>query len=316
VSIELRVAAGTVTYGNRSVYLYQNIDKLLVEGFDHIYVLLNGVSTAVVLEAKKRYAGRPVVFIKSERNVGSSGGFCKLLKYIHKFDRCERLLLLDDDNLVPDNFLLESREICQQSDDIFYFHRPDRNIPLETFLAKDPRKILGSDCNFLGRTVFLKQMDKNDYKGDLLAAPYGGLFLPRSALEKEIFPDQNFFLYADDYDYTFRLCSEGNFNIFFIRDQEIIDLEKSFHLRHKGFGFFKNRYYLASEQQLFFSVRNQIYLSLRQASSPAKFFVNLTFFAPIYLMQFFINLKFKKGSIFLKAVVKGARWAMIERIRN
>jgi GT2 family glycosyltransferase len=253
VKVKLKVAAGTVTYGDRSGFLYKNVDRLLAEGFDYIYVLFNGVSNQLIIETKERYAGQQVLFIESEKNVGSAGGYYKLLRYVHEFDRCDRLLLLDDDNLVPDGFLKQSLDICKKSEDIFYFHRPDRMLPLETFLAGEPWRILGGDCNFLGRTVFATDsFNGKNFGGDLLAAPYGGLFLPRAAIEKEIFPDQDFYLYADDYDFTFRLCLEGNFNIVFVRHPEIIDLERSFHLNNEGSGLLKNRYSTASDQQLFF----------------------------------------------------------------
>ena len=314
---KLKIAVGTITYGDRSRFLYQNVDRLLIEGFDYIYVLFNGVSNQLITETKERYAGQQVLFIESEKNLGSAGGYYRLLRYIYEFDRCDRLLLLDDDNLIPDGFLKKSLDICKKSEDIFYFHRPDRTLPLETFLAGEPWKILGGDCNFLGRSVFATDSfnDKN-VGGDLLAAPYGGLFLPRAAIEKEIFPDQDFYLYADDYDFTFRLCSEGNFNIIFIRQPEIIDLERSFHLKNGGFGFLENRYFTASEQQLFFSVRNQVYLSLREASCTAKFFANVVVFAPIFLIQFLITLQYKKAFVFLKAVNKGFRWGMASRSRD
>ena len=317
MKVKLKVAAGTVTYGDRSGFLYKNVDRLLAEGFDYIYVLFNGVSNQLIIETKERYAGQQVLFIESEKNVGSAGGYYKLLRYVHEFDRCDRLLLLDDDNLVPDGFLKQSLDICKKSEDIFYFHRPDRMLPLETFLAGEPWRILGGDCNFLGRTVFATDsFNGKNFGGDLLAAPYGGLFLPRAAIEKEIFPDQDFYLYADDYDFTFRLCLEGNFNIVFVRHPEIIDLERSFHLNNEGSGLLKNRYSTASDQQLFFSVRNQIYLSLREASSATKFSINMVLFTPIFLIQFLITLQYKKAYVFLKAIINGSRWGMVSRSRD
>ena len=41
MKVKLKVAAGTVTYGDRSGFLYKNVDRLLAEGFDYIYVLFN-----------------------------------------------------------------------------------------------------------------------------------------------------------------------------------------------------------------------------------------------------------------------------------
>ena len=314
---KFKVAAGTITYGNRSRFLYRNIDQLIKEGFDHIYVLFNGVSDRLITEVKDRYAGRQVLFIRSEKNEGSAGGYYKLLRHVYEVDRCDRLLLLDDDNLVPSGFLKKALDECKLSNDIFYFHRPDRILPLQTFLTRQPWKILGGDCNFLGRTVFAtKLLSLKNLGGDLLAAPYGGLFLPRAAIEKQIFPDRDFYLYADDYDYTFRLCSEGNFNIVFVRHPEIIDLERSFHLNNKGFGLLRNRYSAASEQQLYFSVRNQVYLSLRESSSTAKFFVNMAVFSPIFLTQFLMTLQYDKAYIFLKAMMRGSRWGMASRYRD
>lgn len=311
---KFKVAAGTITYGNRAEFLHKNIDELIREGFDCIYVLFNGVSGHVVTETKARYAGRQVFFIVSEKNEGSAGGYFRLLRYVLKHDRCDRLLLLDDDNLVPRGFLSSALDVCGSSRDIFYFHRPDRMLPLQTFLARQPWKILGSDGNFLGRNVFSDSpFGLSASEGDLLAAPYGGLFLPRAAVEKRIFPDRNFYLYADDYDYTFRLCSEGGFNISFVRHPEIIDLEKSFHLLNLGFSLLRNRYSGASEQQLYFSVRNQVYFSLRESSRAVKFFVNMAVISPLFLMQFLMTFEYQKAYIFLKAMIAGTRWGLASR---
>ena len=314
---KLRVAAGTVTYGNRTEFLYKTVDQLIIEDFDRIYVLMNGVTSGVVSEAEARYAGRQVSFIVSEKNEGSAGGYLRLLRYVLKNDDCDRLLLLDDDNLVPDGFLGRALEVSAASSDIFYFHRPDRVLPLQTFLEQQPWMIVGSDCNFLGRNIFSKTpFSLASYSGDLLAAPYGGLFLPRAAVEKSIFPDRKFFLYADDYDYTFRLCVQGGFNIVFVRSPEIMDLEKSFHVQNREFSLFKNRYSSATEQQLYFSVRNQVYFSLRESSLAAKFFLNMAVISPIFLVQFLMVFKYQKAYLFLKAMVAGTRWGLASRFAD
>ena len=317
MAAKLMVAAGTITYGNRARFLYRNIDQLISEGFDCIYVLFNGVSGSVVDETKARYAGCQVFFIVSEKNEGSAGGYLRLLRYVLKYDDCDRLLLLDDDNLVPNGFLGRALNVCASSSDIFYFHRPDRILPLQTFLAQQPWKILGSDSNFLGRNIFPNMpFSSKGLDGDLLAAPYGGLFLPRAAVEKRIFPDRKFFLYADDYDYTFRLCAEGGFNIAFVRNPEINDLEQSFHLHNRGFNLFKNRYSGATKQQLYFSVRNQVYLSLRESSSAVKFFLNMAVISPIFLMQFLMVFEYQKAYLFLKAMIAGTRWGLASRFAD
>ena len=177
MATKVRVAAGTVTYGDRRGFLYESVDQLITEDFDRIYVLFNGVGANVMRDAKARYAGHQVFFVVSEKNEGSAGGYLRLLTYILKNDDCDRLLLLDDDNLVPSGFLGRALDLCAESSDIFYFHRPDRVLPLQTFLEQEPWKILGSDCNFLGRNVFPKTpFSLVTRNGDLLAAPYGGLF--------------------------------------------------------------------------------------------------------------------------------------------
>ena len=314
MSSKLKVAAGTITYGNRAEFLHKNVDELISQGFDFIYVVFNGVGEHVVTETKARYAGRQVFFIVSEKNEGSAGGYFRLLRYVLKNDRCDRLLLLDDDNLIPKGFLSRAIDVCGSSRNIFYFHRPDRILPLQTFLARQPWKILGGDGNFLGRNIFSDSpFGPSATDGDLLAAPYGGLFLPRAAVEAGIFPDRKFYLYADDYDYTFRLCSEGGFSISFVRVPEIIDLEKSFHLLRGGFSLLRNRYSDASEQQLYFSVRNQVYFSLRESSSVLKVFANIALISPIFLVQFLVSFEHQKAHIFLKAMIAGMRWGLASR---
>ena len=121
---------------------------------------------------------------------------------------------------------------------------------------------------------------------------------------------------ADDYDYTFRLCTDAKFNINFVNDPEIKDLEKSYHLIDRSRSLLRNRYHYASGQQLFFSVRNQIFLSLRESSFLPLFFANLILFSMIYLLQFFLNFQLEKGFIFLKAVFKGLLWGLRLRFRG
>ena len=87
----LRVAAGTVTYGDRSGFLYKSVDQLITEDFDRIYVLFNGVCANVMHEAKVRYAGYQVFFIVSEKNEGSAGGYLTLLRHVLENDDCEFL---------------------------------------------------------------------------------------------------------------------------------------------------------------------------------------------------------------------------------
>lgn len=303
--MKLNVSVAILTYGERKTFLYQVVDRLLIQDFNDIYVYSNGISLVNLNELKDRYKDERVTILYSKDNLGSAGGYHELLSYVTKNNNSEHILLLDDDNLVPENCYETIQSLDIEENQLYSFHRSDR---LRAKLVKElkrPEDIIGSSNSFLGRDIFSIFSAKSPvYQGDLAAAPYGGLLLNRKSLEVGALPKKELYLYADDYEYTHRLVTEYNFNIIFSEAVAIKDLEKSFHLK-KGSRLLSNRYSNASVNQLYYSVRNNTWLGLTRCKSKALYSLNLWVYSMLFIIQCLLTFKFKTIKTFISAIKDG-----------
>ena len=304
-----KFSVAILTYGDRYVFLSKVLDSLLAQKFSVIYVFCNGLGSHREDRLRKNYGDSRIKYLSSEINLGSAGGYNKLLQYIYRHDRSDYLLLLDDDNLIKTDFLAQISDLPLNSRELLLFNRPDRHLPSRAVIERNPRLIMGPEDGFLGHSIFgYSVRSAANFEGDLLAAPYGGLLIPASVYKSGVLPDEKLFLYGDDYDFTFRLCSVAGYKIVFVKSPSVVDLEKSFHLnRGPIYALLSNRYILANDNQLFFSVRNQIYLSWRDSHCRVCAFINFSFFLPIYLFQFLVRGQLMRSWLFLKAVAAGLR---------
>lgn len=308
-----KVSVATLTYGDRKAFLYQVIDRLLIQSFDEVFIYCNGISVSNLAEVKKKYREKRIVILHSNENLGSAGGFHELLSYITKNSKSEYILLLDDDNLVPNDCFETISQLDIEKNQLYSFHRSDRMLAKRVKELEKPEKIIGSANSFLGRDFFsLFKKSEIVYQGDLAAAPYGGLLLSRGSLETGVLPKKELYLYADDYEYTYRLVTQYNFNIVFSEAVLIEDLEKSFHLK-KGIRLLSNRYSNASENQLYYSVRNNTWLGLNRCKSKLLFLTNIVLFSPIFIGQFLLTLKLKRAKTFITAIKDGFAFYFSEK---
>ncbi|WP_448563850.1 glycosyltransferase [Thalassotalea ganghwensis] len=300
-----KVSVATLTYGDRKAFLYKVIDRLLCQNFDDIYVFCNGISPESLREINAKYYQKNVTIIYSKTNLGSAGGYHELLRYVIANSQSDYLLLLDDDNLVPENCLDTISKLQIKDNQLYSFHRSDRELAKRVKELEKPEKIIGSANSFLGRDFFsFIKNSEAEYKGDLAAAPYGGLLLNRKSLDTGVLPRKELYLYADDYEYTYRLISEFNFEVVFSEALVIEDLEKSYHLK-KGGRLLNNRYSHASQMQLYYSVRNNTWLGLKRKKSTLIFLSNLCICTAVFTTQFLVTFKFNNIGLFIKAIKDG-----------
>lgn len=300
-----KVSVATLTYGDRKTFLFKVVDRLLVQDFEYIYIYCNGISLSNLNEIKERYMEENIIILYSKDNLGSAGGYHELLHYITKNDDSDYLLLLDDDNLVPENCYETITNLTISKNQLYSFHRSDRMLAKLVKELEKPERIIGSANSFLGRDFFsLLKSSETIYQGDLAAAPYGGLLLSRKSLDTGVLPRKELYLYADDYEYTYRLISEFNFEVIFSEALIIEDLEKSYHLK-KGGRLLNNRYSHASNMQLYYSVRNNTWLGLKRNKSMSIFISNLLICTLIFSTQFLLSFKFNNIKLFFKAIRDG-----------
>jgi len=302
----IKISVATLTYGERKQFLYQTVDQLLTQNFEQIYIYCNGISLPYFRKITKKYHQDNVKILYSKINRGSAGGYHELVKYASTQDPMQYLLLLDDDNLISTDFSDKVIPLLEGCDSIIFINRANRRVLVEARDSKRPCLELGTKNSFLGRDIFkqfLPSYEQSD--SDLIAAPYSGLILPPTVLQKRILPNKAYFLYADDHEYTYRLVTAHNYKISLITDLAITDLEDSFHLDKRNQGFLSNRYIEAEKLRVFYSVRNQFFFGLNRCDNKWLFTINVTLVSAYITLGFILRGKFKQIGWFFSAIKNG-----------
>jgi len=300
------VSAVTVTYGDRFYLLKQVIDSALEEGVSQVIVVDNASSdeSREKLREYERASGRiSVVYI--DENTGSAGGFKRGIERALEVGS-EFIWLLDDDN-VPLRGSLENLMRCW--DEIedpnkerttailsFRFRRYKEGVKLLTrknsftdFHILDIIYNIFSIGRFLRRITSGDDFKKLDNPEEVSIATYGGLFLHRDIIPIIGLPDERFFLYEDDNEYTFRITKKGG-RIILCPSSKVDDVDLSwrvdeepsfFHAILKSGGDFRNYY----------RFRNRVYFERKDlVTSRFMYRINRFFFLMIlYIFSIFIK---------------------------
>lgn len=307
----MKVFVVTVTYGNRFTLLKKVIDRVLDEGVTKVIVVDNN-SSKESREKLKKYEEKlknKLEVLYLDKNYGSAGGFKRGLKEAYEDRDCEFIWLLDDDNL-PLEGALHHLLLCWKK--INYHNkeeklalaswRRDRVIQIKALVEKNPFLLISSKNSFLGFHLmrfpfyllnmlkrfcrknkvdvlkFLKYLEENGINyGKIAVAPYGGLFFHKKLLEKIGYPDERLFVYADDYEWTYRITKFGGDIILCWRSQ-IIDLEPSWHIKVKKEGFL-SKIFEGDEFRAYYNLRNWIIFENKHlVSSPFVYKLNMCAF--------------------------------------
>lgn len=288
------VAVVMVTYGDRFLFLNQVVQRLDNLGFVKYIVLVDNLVTGKSIFDLKQLKLKvdKLITIEQGYNSGSAKGFKKGIKTALDLD-IDFIWLLDDDNLPAENAL--DMLICtwnavgiDKSENLALLSfRPDRSIFKKAIQVNDPNLILGSNNSFLGFHIVDKiygrkltnDIQKTKSLGKVSVAPYGGLFFHKDLVKKIGLPDERYFLYGDDYDYTYRITKQGG-QILLNTASVVKDLEQSFHLKKKKGKLFSNKLIKTdSKNRIFYSTRNGIIFEQN--------FVNNK---PIYLLNAFLHI--------------------------
>lgn len=309
----MKVTAVTVTYGKRFCFLREVVDALIIEKVDYIVIVLNGVDNNELKDVLSLKDKNPCIhFLNLNENTGSAKGFGEGIRFAKNLD-AEFIWLLDDDNLPLSNSLIKLKEewgFCKKNNDNFALlsYRADRYLFKKAIESDSPLLMIGRPNSFLGFDYkkLLRIKDKLTYnksitKGKVSVAPYGGFFFNKSILNTVGFPNEKFFLYGDDYDFSYRF-TENDFPIYLIMESEIKDLETSFHLQKKKF-ILKTRFSQTnSKVRLYYNLRNNIIFEQKFVNNKFIYRINKIQYIIILFFILLISLDFWKFTILIKAI--------------
>lgn len=257
---------GLVTYGDRGDlfldFLKDILDKL--PGVKCI-IVLNGVEPNTkngIYELLSIYPDRCFVW-ESEFNLGSAGGFSSLISMAKDIPDCSRLLILDDDTRISINNIIKLSRMDGKYL-LYACYRNDRKYMRILKNGCDPKNFFAEKSSFLGFGIkrIIKRIlpvKSSPVVSDSYVLPwstYSGLFLSRSVYIDEDLPREDFYLYADDTEYTSRLSKK--YGLTLLCDVEVIDDESSWNVGRENI--FQRILNGKDDFRVFYSVRNQVYL--------------------------------------------------------
>jgi GT2 family glycosyltransferase len=317
----LKVCAVIVTYGERFHLLKQVMDACYKEGVSKIIVVDNNSSKSSKIELKKyeKENKDKLKVIYLNENTGSAGGYKRGLEEGYKCNECEYILLLDDDNLIIEDsmnkvgYLINYLESLDKNFMLSFFRgeREDNNRIIKEGWIKGYKSNNFNGLNFLYalKNKFIKSKKNNLINlfplQPIEVAAMGGTFFHKSILEKLGYPDEDFYLYADDHDFTYRFTKSGG-HIFLCSELKLEDIDSTtISDEGKEIGFFDEEF---PEFKMYYQVRNHTYFSKNFINNKILFYGNMIVYLLLYFKKILKTPKklfFRRYSLLLRAINDG-----------
>lgn len=316
----MTVFAVTVTYGNRYHLVKQVIDSALAEGVAKVIVVDNNSvpqSREQLKAYEKELGSDKIKVLYLNDNYGSAGGYKRGLEEAYKDPSCEFIWLLDDDN-VPEQGSYEKLIYAFK-----YLGSSYKNV-LVSFRESDISNILAvtkgvrieyKTNSFLGFHILQwlvnkfqkKDINKNSKNYPIIksqVAPYGGLFFSKKVLDYVGLPNEDFFVYADDHEWTLRMTKNG-FNLYLCSESSLKDIDWTWTTTKV-----KNPHYepTASEFKIYYGVRNHVFLDKNFIENKYVYVFNMAMqLIYMYLIHLFLvpRIATKRFNLILRAIKDG-----------
>jgi GT2 family glycosyltransferase len=300
-NIKYKVCVLTLTYANRWQFLEQVLNRVLA--FDQVtqIVVVNNASLYNVTEYTAGINDGRITVLNNDENIGSAGGYKQAIDYAHKNTDADFIWLLDDDNVPEENTL---PGLLRMWDEIpgennkkaLFCLRPDRAVHVRIAKGEDPYRYYLVKDNFMGFNVFRilrnqyyklrdKRRDDRAFKkyAQMPYVPYGGLLFHKTMVDVIGLPNEAFFVYVDDSEYTYRITQNGG-AIWLVPSCKIVDVDQSQGIGYKSKPFHSHlldqwsfrTYYAVRNRMYFYSrvaVRNNLMFKINKALYLAYLFI-------------------------------------------
>lgn len=271
----------TVTYGDRFKLVEQVVHAALANGVTRVVVVDNGSAdqSRQSLHALELASRGRVVIVAMPSNLGSAAGFRAGIEYAVDSKECDFIWLLDDDNRPDDSAHAELiRRFAEQSRGValdnlalastrwdWEQHRKvAQGVPVRKAFPR-PSSFMGFHLlippRLISRLFRLDQVKRAtaDSAIEIPLGPYGGLFFHKSVIARLGLPNETFFLYNDDSEFTYRFTSRGG-KLYLIPASVIYDLDASWHVVNEGETFVSHFLLADADWRVYYAVRNQCYV--------------------------------------------------------
>jgi len=243
----MKTIAVIVTYADRFNLLKEVVTSCFSEGVKKIIIVDNNShsNSKTSLKILKEQYNDQIIIQWNKSNLGSAKAYKQGLERAYGIENCDYIWLLDDDNkprkqslqILKDFWGDKKSEIaCLLS------YRPDRVQYKKAIQQRNPELVLSKKNSFYGFHILdkiskiftnKKTLVYDDQFGEISYAPYGGMFFHKSLLDIIGYPDENFFLYSDDHDWSYRITDSGK-KIFLVLNSIIDDIDTSWGVTKNG----------------------------------------------------------------------------------
>jgi GT2 family glycosyltransferase len=281
-----------ITYGKRFYLLKQVVNACINEGIGKIIVVDNCSENREELQNLEKILSGKLRVIYLDRNTGSAGGFKVGLEEACKEEKCQQILLLDDDNIPAQGSIQRALLLWnyfKTSEEFFALSFLRKTWVNHLWAIKLGLTMKFSTDSFVGfgiKDVLLRLILVYKYTRKVMkkretlypialaeASPYGGLFFNKTILQKIGFPDEKFILYADDTEFTYRITEKGG-KIYLCSNLEIEDIDwPSERTRRNGIHYFYQDN--ANEAKIYYFTRNWVFLERKFVRTRLIYNVNL-----------------------------------------
>lgn len=194
---EKSVVAVIVTY-NRKKLLIEAINALLGINYSNLSILIvdNNSTDGTDLEVEGLLNNSKIIYKKLKENLGGAGGFNYGIKEAVLLG-CDYIWIMDDDCIVNDDSLNEL---------LLYANKVNDNFG---YLSSQVKWVDGSPCVMNIQRMGLSKEIKNFTKDSkIMLASFVSLFLRRETVEEIGLPIKDFFIWGDDWEYTYRISKK------------------------------------------------------------------------------------------------------------
>lgn len=287
-----------VTYGKKERFTYLSKVIKELDSSDCIAgIILVNNGTEYDLESKITDLdfSKKIWHIDLKTNQGSAGGFkAGIEKFISLDYNYKTLLILDDDNLYhTSTFKLLSQLEQKYTLDfphVWGIYRPAKQSDL--FEGSNDKSFSYLENRVGGFSIkaklFPKTVNVKKKYTDIsyhYMTPWGGTIISRDIIEKVGLPDEKFYLYDDDLDYSIRLQKNG-VKILIPKEGTLTDLEGSWNenSKHRVQAYFEEN---SPKFRYLYSLRNNIYsIKKNNLNTNILFYVNIFIFLTITFLLY------------------------------
>ncbi|MCM3225245.1 glycosyltransferase [Terribacillus saccharophilus] len=301
----------TVTYGDRQELLRKVIEKLKqIDIIERVIVVENGSNYHLESDDYTKV-------IRNKANLGSAKGFKQGIEAAIKLGM-QYIWLLDDDN-VPQEGALSSlvrfhNTLEEKKEELFALVslREDRKDFVEAAASGSYKGIFPKKNSFFGlhlvdlpkkliKKVIKKEIDRKDLKQTTIPySYYSGLFFKSSLIKTIGLPEERFFLYSDDFEFTHRINANGG-KLYLVPESRLVDIDQSWFVKTS---FLKSLFNSSEDRRIYYSIRNRISFERN----------GLKYRGLVYLINRFIFLSLVKVISQLKG--KKLRYLLIKKAIN